>query len=161
MAQEVIRKQRERLFQLLQTPFPYLDSVSSRLFLVTFCAIFSTSFIIYFNPFNIKQIDYSTALMGTLPVALSGVSGALTLAFSQFFLRTELKLQDFSFGKFFVFFGFEILLLCVVTYILFGVWSEPFLREFRIIVKYTISLSILPYVLAFLLIIVGQLARKV
>lgn len=149
----------KKLNQFLLRPFPYLDDWKSRLFLVLFSFGFSALFIYFFNPFNIKSIVYEGALMQFMPIEFAGVSGGITLAFTQFYLRKRTGFERLNVGRFLLWFCLEAFLICLVAYILFGIWEEPFFPEFSIIVRYSLSLSILPYLLSCLIILVVKLSR--
>ena len=148
-----------KLRDLLAKPFPLLDDYRSKIFLVSFCGIFATFFIYYYNPFSLNQISYSTAVGRFLSIWTAGIIGALILSFTQFFLRPALKLETFTVGSFIVWVLFEFVCLCVGFYLLFGESHVPFVTEFSIIVGYTFSVGLLPYSLACLIIAVVTLSR--
>ncbi|MGH1436371.1 MAG: LytR/AlgR family response regulator transcription factor [Lewinella sp.] len=149
----------DRYRQFLLKPFPYLDGWKSRLFLVLFSSGFSVVFIYFFNPFNIRSIDYEGALLHFIPIELVSLSGALTLGITQFYLREKLGFDRLNVGRFLGWFCLEAFLICIVVYVLFGVWEKPFFTEFSIIIDYSLSLSILPYLVACLLILVVKLSK--
>jgi hypothetical protein len=129
------------------------------LFLVLFSSGFSVVFIYFFNPFNIRSIDYKGALLDFIPIELVGLTGAVTLGITQFYLRKKLGFDHLNVGRFLGWFCLEAFLICIVVYVLFGVWEKPFFTEFSIIVDYSLSLSILPYLFACLLILVVKLSK--
>lgn len=156
-----INSDKKKVIAFLLKPFPLLDDFKSKLFLVFFCGIFSTFFISFFNPFNIKQITYESSLGNFLSISSVGIVGAIILSFSQFYLRKKANLNQFNLGQFLLWSVFEMIFICIGIFILFGESNEPFLQEFLLIINYTISLAILPYVIACLLISVTKLSAKV
>ena len=152
---------KNKLISFLSLSFPLLDDFKSKLFLVVFSGLFSSFFIFYFNPFNIRQIEYNSALGHFLSIWSVGILGGIILSFTQFFVRSKLKLSSFNLGQFILWVIFEFTCLCMGVYIFFGEIKEPFVQEFLIVLKYTISLAILPYVLACLLIAVAKLYTRV
>lgn len=150
---------RNELFNFLSKPFPLLDDAKSKWFLVLFCGVFSTFFILFYNPFNIQELQYETALGRLLSIWNAGILGAIILAFTQFILRPGLKLSAFKVGQFSLWVLFEFICLCLGIYIVFGENEQPFVKEIIPIIKYTISVAILPYSLACLLIAVKKLSN--
>ncbi len=156
-----LRNEKNHLKDLFSKPFPLLNDNRSRLFLVVFCGLFSSLFMLYFNPFTMNQIKYDSAVAHYLPIWSTGILGSVLLSFSQFFLRPIFKLNSFNFGQFILWILFEFIFLSIVIYFFFGESKEPFLTEFFLIGKYTISICFLPYFLACLLIAVAKLYSKV
>ncbi len=142
----------------MSTPFSLLDDAKSKVFLAVFCGIFSIFFIIYFNPFDIKNISYDTALGSYLSIWSVGVIGTFIISFTQFCLRPLAGMTKFTTGQFLLWIVLDFLCVTIVVFILFGEASTPFFEELWFIVEYTISLAILPYILACLLIAVAKLS---
>lgn len=142
-------------------PFPLIDDFESKLFLVLFCGVFSTFFIFFYNPFNLQHISYDSAIGKLLSIWNAGILGAIILSFTQFFLRPKTNLSTFNVGQFLMWVIFEFIFLCIGIFIIFGESKEPFLKEFTLIIRYTVSIAILPYFLACLLIAVKKLSDKV
>lgn len=139
-------------------PFPLLEDAKSKLFLVLFCGFFSAFFIYFYNPFNLQSVTYETAIGRFLSIWNAGILGALILSITQFLLRPVLNLDSFTRGQFLLWVIFEFALLCIGIFIVFGESKEPFLVELSSIVKYTVSLGLLPYILACLVIAVFKLS---
>lgn len=141
-------------------PFTLLDDFKSKLFLVVFCGVFSAFFILLYNPFNLQAVTYDTAMGRLLSIWNAGILGAIILTITQFFLRPFFKLKTFTVGQFLGWLILEFTLLCLGILIVFGESKEPLLKELSGIAKYTISLGILPYMIACLLIAVFKLSNK-
>jgi len=127
---------------------------------VLFCGLFTTFFVYFFNPFDIQSISYQQALGSYLSILSVGIWGALVLTFTQFLLRPLLGLNALSLGQFILWVIFELMLLGAVSFLIFGEMQNPFFEELWIVMKYTLSLAILPYGLACLLIAVFKLSNK-
>lgn len=145
------------LFSFLSKPFSLIDDTISKLFLIFFAGLFSTIFIFYYNPFNISQIEYGSAIGNYLPIWTVGGIGIIILSISQFILRPILKLQNLNVGEFILWSIFEIFFLCIGVFFFFGEFKEPFITEFLLIGKYTISISIIPYFMIYLMITIWKL----
>ena len=142
-------------------PFPLLDDNASKLFLVGFCGVFATFFIYFYNPFNLQQLEYKTAIGRFLSIWNAGIIGALILSFTQFFLRKVFKLTTFTLGQFLLWVLLEYVFICLGMYVMFGESHVPFAKEFMLITRYTVSLAVLPYFLACLILAVYELSKKV
>lgn len=158
---KLIDTNNNQAIDFLSKPFTLLDDYKSKLFLVIFCGVFSTFFIFFYNPFNLHQIKYDSAIGRLLSIWNAGILGTLILSFTQFFLRPKIKLDTFTRGQFLFWVFFEFTCLCVGIYIIFGEREADFWGEFFLIVRYTISVAFLPYFLACLLIAVKKLSEKV
>jgi hypothetical protein len=155
------KKIKAKILGFLLMPFPLLDDKRSKIFLILFCAIFSTFFIAFYNPLNIGGWNYNTSLGLFLTIWSSGIIGALALAFTQFLLRPLFKLTQFNIGQFILWVFFEFFILSTLFFILYRESSQPFLPEYLIVLNYTILLAIFPYFLACLLLKVQQLSKKI
>jgi hypothetical protein len=152
---------KQKIIFFFSKPFPFLDDAKSKVFLVVFSGIFSTFFILIYNPFNLDQIRYDSALGHYLPIWSAGIFGAIILSITQFLLRPRFNLSRFNLRQFTLWSIFEFMCLCISFYLLFGESKEPFITEVLLIIKYTISLAIIPYLLAYLLIAVFKLKTQV
>ena len=158
---KLIDTNNNQAIDFLSKPFTLLDDYKSKLFLVIFCGVFSTFFIFFYNPFNLQHITYDSAIGRLFSIWNAGILGALILIFTQFFLRSKARLDSFTLGQFFAWVFFEFTFLCIGIYIIFGEGEADFWGEFLLIVRYTISVAILPYMLACLLIAVKKLSERV
>lgn len=148
---------KESIKEILNRPFPLLDDLKSRWFLILFCGSFASFFIIYFNPFNIKELRYDAAWGNFLTIWTAGIWGSLSLFVTQIVVRRLLKFDSFIFRQFLLWSIFDFLIICLVAFILFGEHNNPLLNEILIVVRYTLSLALLPYFLACLIIAVVKL----
>lgn len=144
----------------LSRPFSLLDDFQSKLFLVLFCGVFSTFFIYFYNPFNLQGVTYDTAIGRFLSIWNAGILGAIILSLTQFLLRPLFRLQKFNNGQFLLWVILEFTFLCFGILFVFGESKEPFLVEFSLIIKYTVSLGLLPYLISCLCIAVFKLSGK-
>lgn len=149
-----------KIKSFLQKPFSLLDDSVSKLFLVVFGGVFSSFFLYYYNPFNLQEVTYNTALGQNLPIWFAGIFGALILSFTQFALRSINSLKTLNIKQYLLWGLFELSIICIGVFILFGESKEPFLIEFMQVVKYTISLAAIPYILACLIIAVKKLSDE-
>lgn len=153
----ILKNYKTKLVNLFLMPFPLLDGWKSKLFLVSFCCLFSTFFILYYNPFNIEHIKYDSALGHFLAIWNAGIIGAIILSITQFLFRPIFNLSTLNLGQFILWGIFEFICICLGVYFFFGESKEPFIQEFLLIFKYTISIAFLPYIIACLLIAVAKL----
>lgn len=144
----------------LRSPFPLLDDNLSKWFLIIFCGVFATFFIVFYKPFNIQEFEYDSTLGRFLTVWSGGILGAAILGISQFFLRSKAKLETFNLGQFLLWSIFEFAIICICIFLIFRQSTEPFLDEFLLTLKHTISIGFLPYFLACLLIAVKKLSDR-
>lgn len=152
---------RHKIRNYLTSPFTLLDSLADRWFLVIFCGFFATFFINFYQPLNIDKWNYDSTLGNLLTVWSAGGIGALLLSFTQFVLRPQLKLATFKVGQFLGWVLLEFFLLTILFYGLFGESYLPFWQEFLSVFRLTVSLTIIPYFLACLLIAVKNLSAIV
>ncbi|MFY0626987.1 MAG: LytTR family transcriptional regulator [Reichenbachiella sp.] len=144
-----------------ELPFTFLDSKSSRWFLVIFCAIYSTFFIYYFNPLNIRNVDYGQAFANGLPIYLAGFIGAIVITFFEFVIKPFLKIESFTIRSFILWVAVQFIGLSIVMYLLFGDWELRFIPEYFLVLSYTLSLGLLPYFIAVLLIAVAVMRKRI
>jgi len=148
------------VIDLLSRPFSLLDDHKSKLFLVVFCGLFATLFILYFNPFSLQQIQYEASIGKFLSIWSAGIIGAVILSITQFVLRPLFNLSEWTLGQFLGWLCFEFLCLTAVMFIIFAEYNESLLDELMPILKYTVSLALLPYMIACLIIAVFQLSTR-
>lgn len=156
-----INKTKNKVHDFLISPFTLLDSRKDKLFLIIFCGIFATFFINFYQPLNIQHWHHDSAIGNFLTIWSAGILGAAVFGITQFFLRPRFNLSTFTVGQFLLWVLFEFFLLAVLMFLLYGESTIPFWEEFRLVFKYTISLTIIPYFLACLLIAVRKLSQEV
>lgn len=156
-----IRKVKNSIHELLNRSFTLLDSTKDRLFLIIFCAFFSTFFIYFYQPLNITSWQHDSTIGNFLTIWSAGFLGAIILSITQLIIRPAVNLTTFTVGQFLLWVFFEFLLLAILFSALYGEWKNPFWQEFLLTLRYTISLTIIPYFLACLLIAVRKLSHKV
>ncbi len=140
--------------------FTLLDDSKSKWFLIIFSGVFATFFIYFFNPFGIKEIRYQAAIGNFLSILTVGFWGAITLIITQFGIRLIAGLKTFSLGQFLIWVCFELIFLSLISFLIFGELDKPIIKEFGVVMRYTLSLAILPYFLACLLIAVFKLSIR-
>ncbi|MFK7980753.1 MAG: LytR/AlgR family response regulator transcription factor [Saprospiraceae bacterium] len=152
---------KNNIHELLNRPFTLLDSTKDRLFLIIFCAFFSTFFLYFYQPLNITTWQHDSTIGNFLTIWSAGFLGALVLCITQLIIRPTVNLTTFTVGQFLLWVFFEFLLLAILFSALYGEWKNPFWQEFLLTLRYTISLTIIPYFLACLLIAVRKLSNPV
>jgi len=129
----------------LNTPFPYLDRLRHRLLHVLIILVFSVLFLIVFEPFNIKAwLKYPEWLKDLGQLSL-GLTFSFIIAFSQLLIRTVVKVKKFKVYHLIIWVTAEILLLTVILTIIFADYTNGFLKEFFITLKFTSTGLLLPY----------------
>lgn len=156
-----LNQTRNKLVNFLGSPFTLLDSKGDKLFLIIFCGIFATFFINFYQPLNISTWSHDSTVGNFLTIWTAGIIGALVLSITQFILRPLANLKTFNIGWFILWVLFEFFLIAILMFILYGESVFPFWKEFFLVFRYTISLTIIPYFLACLLIAVRKLSNPV
>jgi len=146
--------------KILRKPFPLLDDNPSKWFLIIFCGLFATFFILFYQPFNIQEFKYDSTLGQFLSIWSVGIVGAAILGFSQFFLKSKTKLDTFNLGQFLLWTIFEFTLIWVIIFLIFRDSTAPLIDETLLTLKHTLSIAFLPYFLACLLIAVKKLSNR-
>ena len=152
-------KQQE-LTSLLKQPFTLLDDHQSRWFLVVFSGLFATFFVYFFNPFDILNITYQAAVGNFLSILTVGLWGSISLIITQFGIRMIAGLKTFKLDQFILWVIFELTFLGLISFLIFGELDKPWVKEFGVVLRYTLSLAILPYFLACLIISVIKLSVR-
>lgn len=145
---------------LLAQPLPILDSFRDKLFLVIFCGIFATFFLFYYNPMNANHWQHDSPIGTFLTVWSAGILGAIVLAISQFFLRPIFNLNTFTVRQFSLWLILEFWLLSLLFFFLFREKTIPLFEEYFFVLRSTVSISIIPYALACLLLAVRKLSNQ-
>lgn len=147
--------------EFLNQPLPILDSFRDKLFLVLFCGVFATFFIFFYNPLNVNTWQHDSSLGNFFTIWSAGILGAFVLAFSQFFLRPKLNLNKFNIEQFSLWILLEFFLLSILFFFLFREKNVPLSEEYLFVLRSTISITIIPYALACLLLAVKKLSKPV
>ena len=156
-----LNQTRNKLVNFLGSPFTLLDSKGDKLFLIIFCGIFATFFINFYQPLNISTWSHDSTVGNFLTIWTAGIIGALVLSITQFILRPLANLKTFNIGWFILWVLFEFFLIAILMFILYGESVFPFWKEFFLVFRYTISLTIIPYFLACLIIAVRKLSNPI
>jgi len=150
-----------RLQQYLGRPFDLLDEVNSRWLLIILCTVFSTGFILFYDPLNVSGISKETALARLFSYHGLSFWGALVLIFTQFWLRPRVQLDTFLVWQFLLWVVLEIFLLSVCFFLIYRSLEEPLFSEFLAVFRMTALLAIVPYAIACLLIAVVNMSKKI
>jgi len=110
---------------------------------------------------NANHWQHDSQIGTFLTIWSAGILGAIILAFSQFFLRPKFKLNAFNVGQFSLWLILEFWLLSVVFFFLFREKIVPLFEEYFFVLRSTVSISIIPYALACLLLAVRKLSNQV
>lgn len=150
-----------RLQQILGRPFDLLDETNSRWLLIILCTVFSTGFILFYDPLNVSGISKETALARLFSYHGLSFWGALVLIFTQFWLRPKFQLNTFLVWQFLLWVVLEIFLLSVCFFLIYRSLEEPLFSEFLAVLRMTALLAIVPYAIACLLIAVVKMSKKI
>ncbi|MBX2870810.1 MAG: LytTR family transcriptional regulator [Saprospiraceae bacterium] len=148
------------LQQYLGRPFKLLDDSNSRWLLILFCTVFSTVFILFYDPLNVSGISKETTLARLFSYHGLSFWGALVLIFTQFVLRPRFQLDTFLVWQYLLWVMLEIFLLSVCFFLIYRALEEPLLSEFIAVFRMTALLAIVPYAIACLLIAVVRMPQK-
>jgi len=143
-----VKNRLKHFFESLAAPLPILDAYANRWKLVIFGGCFSIVFINLFTPFNINTWYANSPLPQYLVLSSFGLVAMLTIAFSQFCLRPLFHFQTLTIQSFIHWSLIEFFLLSVVMYLIYGYeisisWAG--LKSFISSARYTIMVSVLPY----------------
>lgn len=144
----------------LAQPLPILDTFREKLFLIVFCGTFATFFLFYYNPMNANHWQHDSPIGSFLTVWSAGILGAIVLAISQFLLRPKFNLMTFNVGQFSLWLILEFWLLSLLFFFLFREKKVPLFEEYFFVLQSTVSIAIIPYALACLLLAVRKLSRQ-
>lgn len=147
--------------QYLWSSFQLLDDASSRWSLIVFCGIFSTVFILFYDPLNVSAISTETTLARIFSFHGLGLWGILVLSFTQFILRPRFQLNTFLVWQFILWVLLEIFLLSICFFLIYRALEEPLLNEYLIVLRMTALLAIVPYAIACLLIAVIKMSQQI
>ncbi len=148
------------LQQYLERPFKLLDDTNSRWLLILFCTIFSTGFILFYDPLNVSGISKETTLARLFSYHGLSFWGALVLMLTQFGLRPRFQLDTFLVWQFLLWVILEIFLLSVCFFLIYRELGKPLLPEFMAVFRMTALLAIVPYAIACLLIAVVRMPAQ-
>lgn len=157
----ILESRTSKLQQYLWSPFHLLDDTNSRVLLVLFCGVFSTVFILFYDPLNVSGISKETTLARIFSFHGLGLWGILVLSFTQFILRPRFQLDTFLVWQFMLWVLLEIFLLSVCFFLIYRALEEPLLPEFLTVFRMTALLAIVPYAIACLLIAVVQMSQQI
>ena len=157
----ILESRTSKLQQYLWSPFHLLDDTNSRVLLVLFCGVFSTVFILFYDPLNVSGISKETTLARIFSFHGLGLWGILVLSFTQFILRPRFQLDTFLVWQFMLWVLLEIFLLSVCFFLIYRALEEPLLPEFLTVFRMTALLAIVPYAIACLLIAVVKLSQQI
>ena len=144
----------------LNQEFPVLDDRSSRWFLVFFCAVFTTIFLIVYNPLNVNEYIVNTRIGTLLSIHSAGFIGAAVLIITQFVFRPLIGLSKHTVLTFSLWLVIELLAISYVLFLIYGEIGQPFWSEVFTTIEKTVMLAIFPYSLACLLLSLYQARQK-
>jgi hypothetical protein len=137
-------------------PFPFLDSLKYRLLHVFIILVFSVLFLIVFEPFNIKAWLKYPEWLKDLGLLSLGLTFSFIIAFSQLLIRTVVKVKKFKVYHLLVWLTAEILLLTVILTIIFADYTNGFMKEFFITLRFASVGLVLPYSFSILILMLIQ-----
>jgi len=144
----------------LNSPFPYLDRLKYRLMHVLIILVFSVLFLFVFEPFNIKAWLKYPEWLKDLGLLSLGLSFSFIIAFSQLLVRSVFKIKQFKIYHLLAWLFAEILLLTVILTLIFADYTNGFLHEFFITLKFASVGLVLPYSFSILILMLIQQDKK-
>lgn len=146
-------KLNEQIGQVLQRPYPHLDSPKLRLGFVVFLGFSSCLFLLLFNPYDALNWTFESPISYTLPLWTAGLFAIPILLLSQFWLRPLFVKTTFRVQHLIVLSLLELILLGMLCFLLFAdqpsmvtdFWGELYTTFF-----YTFLLASIVYVFAYL-----------
>lgn len=148
------------MLRFIHSEFPFLDKLKHRLLHVFIILVFSVLFLLIFEPFNIKAwLKYPEWLkdLGLISLALTF---SFIIAFSQLLIRTVARVKTFKVYHLMAWLAAEILLLAVILTMIFADYSNGFLNEFFITLRFTSIGLVLPYSFSILILVLIHQKNK-
>ena len=143
--------------KFFNSQFPFLDKLKYRLLHVLIILVFSILFLIIFEPFNIKAWLKYPEWLKDLGLISLGLTFSFIIAFSQLLIRTVVKVKKFKVYHLIIWLTAEILLLTVILTIIFADYTNGYLKEFFITLRFTSIGLVLPYSFSILILMLIQL----
>ena len=147
----------------LNSEFTLLDSKKNRVFLVVFLTVYMILFINIYVPFEMNTWYIFSSESQIIAFSKFGILGGIFLSFSQLGLRKWLNLKSLLLKHFIIWTILEIILLTLVITIFYDDvegWSS-YVVEYFLNVRYTLSMILLPYSIALLILLVIQYKSKI
>ena len=144
---------------MIWQPFPLLDKNWQKLFLISFCFVFSVVFLNLFVPFNINLWEDDEGIAQFLRLSKFAAIGILVLAFSQFALRKLFKISSFRFVEFIGWVILEMVLIALVLSAFYLYDGISFWLFFLECIRYAALVVLIPYSVALLIIYVFLLKK--
>jgi DNA-binding LytR/AlgR family response regulator len=142
--------------------FSLLDSRHEKFIFIMTTAVFTLLFMDTFIPFNIDSwYDLNRLSLFEIISAFS-FFGALTLIVTQFGIRSWLRLEQLSYGQYFLWVVGEIMLLSMVMLAIDWLANKHpsiSVNNYLVTFKYTLLVAIVPYVISLLILLVRQKSR--
>lgn len=133
----------QRIKEILNQQFPYLDATKDKLVLIGFVGIFILLFLSVYAPFNMNQWGDS------LYLGYVGI-GSVVLLMTQFVLRPLLGFTSLKVYSFVVWFIAELLLITIGIYLAYSpeltTWNDK-LYEYFLTLRYVVLILVAPYIL--------------
>lgn len=142
--------------RLFRTPFPYLDRLRYRFLHVLIILAFSVFFLIVFEPFRINDWLRYPSWLQKFGLISIGVCISMTIVFSQLLIKSFIPIKKFRYGHFILWTLSEILLASLVVTAIFADYSQKFLHELIITLRYIPIGLLLPYTFSMLILMLMQ-----
>jgi hypothetical protein len=145
----VLEKNSEILNPLNQS-FHLLDDYRYRWLLVLLAGLYGSIFVIVYNPMGIEQYLINSNIGLFVSIQFAGALGAGTLILTQFVLRRMLGFEKLTLIRFIYWSIFELLMISVVLFVVYGERGRPFWEELLITTEKTFLLATAPFTIAIL-----------
>lgn len=124
----MLEKNSEILNPLNQS-FHLLDDYRYRWLLVLLAGLYGSIFVIVYNPMGIEQYLINSNIGLFVSIQFAGALGAGTLILTQFVLRRMLGFEKLTLIRFIYWSIFELLMISVVLFVVYGERGRPFWEE--------------------------------
>ena len=114
-----------------------------------------------YNPLDVSSFFINTSIGSLVSIKSAGIIGSLVIAFTQLVLRPIFNIRTFTRLSFLSWIVLEFILLSSVMYYFYGERGRPFMDEFGVVARMTLTLAIIPYSFACLFLNIIQRSRKV
>lgn len=145
---------------MIWASFILLDKNWQKLFLISFCFIYSVVFLNVFVPFNINLWENDEGLAQFIRLSKFAAIGVSVLGFSQFGLRKFFKVLTFKFVEFIAWASIEVMVIALVISIIYHYNAVGFWSFYLECLHYSFLVIVIPYTMALLIIYVIQLKQK-
>lgn len=136
---------------ILNIEVEFLNNDKQKWFFIVLCGVFSTLFLFLFKPYNINNWLVPENVSTSFIYSGFGITGMVTLFFTQFILRKFLKIDKYKLYQLLLWFLMDSLIITLAILVLFDLGDKNrFMMDILLSSKYISLILAFPYGLTFL-----------